>query len=594
MWFSSAIRYALFCLFVVLTFLSGFAASRAMAAELDGEGMVTVGDAVVALKVAAGLLPSSMVFADVDNDGAIGLQEALSALQIAAYLRTAPANPLSITISADHGRVTSALATISQGATLTTTAADGAAYTLWIPPTALLADETITMTPVVSIQGIEFDGGLLCGVQLAPAGLAMLTPATLTVSLANPVTEAELINVAFRGEGRETFLSRANLPNSTTLVVPISHFSGTAAGSGSDGNRTVVTGSTPTQPQDQWSQAGENLLNDAKNQGRMPTPEEWEPLFRKWYQESIKPKANAGETDENVLPCAIVEFMRWDREMSTIARELLDDFATEREQTLVTLGRGMVNAFDNMETRCHEDKDPNEAGNMLRLSREARCLLMFMDVYEKYPEFDQVFNLDAVLAKMRDCLRFEVGFDSTLDHVFVDSGCSARTRYTATSTVVPMEEYPYPLRDFTADPATVSDAYDCPDMHDTYGFDGEFTARYLHLVIHSKPLRCGEDAVPYQYPAVGVLMYYPFPVNPNALGMNPLFGVYMATHQDDFETDDAMVQFLGPHYIVRDFTPGEGDILLQKTVSQIDNLGDEVVSEETLFTIKHVPQKSAP
>ena len=78
--------------------------------------------------------------------------------------------PANVTTTTDPGRTASARITVS-GGTLQATGSDGTVYTLTIPPDALLADTTISMTPLTGASGLDLSGGRFLGVQFEPDGL---------------------------------------------------------------------------------------------------------------------------------------------------------------------------------------------------------------------------------------------------------------------------------------------------------------------------------------------------------------------------------------------------------------------------------------
>ena len=65
-------------------------------------------------------------------------------------------HPANVTPVLDHGRTSTARIPVS-GGTLQATGADGTLYTLIVPPNALLADTTISMTPLSGVTGLGGD-----------------------------------------------------------------------------------------------------------------------------------------------------------------------------------------------------------------------------------------------------------------------------------------------------------------------------------------------------------------------------------------------------------------------------------------------------
>lgn len=115
------------------------------------------------------------------------------------------------------------------GGTLTTTSGAGIAYTLEIPAGALLDEFEIAMTPVTSIKGIPYAGGLEGAVQLQPSGLNLLTPAVLTIgATAAPTAEQSLVGFLYEGDAAAFELAAGGEAGGEMRVM-VSHFSGAGA-----------------------------------------------------------------------------------------------------------------------------------------------------------------------------------------------------------------------------------------------------------------------------------------------------------------------------------------------------------------------------
>ncbi|MGC9985143.1 MAG: hypothetical protein ABSF35_16130, partial [Polyangia bacterium] len=132
-------------------------------------------------------------------------------------------NPLSVSPVLDPTHATVAVITATAGGSITATAADGTIYTLAIPADALLFDTEITLTPVTSIGGLPFSGGLQAAVQIAPDGLYLYQVATLSIAPATAVLSSKQIGFGYYGSGTEFHLEALT---TTGLVFGIQHFSG--------------------------------------------------------------------------------------------------------------------------------------------------------------------------------------------------------------------------------------------------------------------------------------------------------------------------------------------------------------------------------
>ena len=131
--------------------------------------------------------------------------------------------------SLDTGAATSVTITPAGGIIRTTSG--GTTYELEFPIGALDADTTITLTPVTAIPGLPFSGGLTDAVQLAPAGLQLVRPATLRLTLPGPVDPTGLLGFVFDDAGAN-FEAVPVVVNGATLSLQVEHFSTAGAAQG--------------------------------------------------------------------------------------------------------------------------------------------------------------------------------------------------------------------------------------------------------------------------------------------------------------------------------------------------------------------------
>ena len=109
-------------------------------------------------------------------------------------------HPTSVSVTLDGTKAATALIPVT-GGTLATTGADGSVFTLTIPEKALGGDEKVTMTPLSSMTGLPFSGGLVAGVQLEPEGLQLFRMATLTIKPGEDVPIAKQVAISYHGTG---------------------------------------------------------------------------------------------------------------------------------------------------------------------------------------------------------------------------------------------------------------------------------------------------------------------------------------------------------------------------------------------------------
>jgi hypothetical protein len=97
--------------------------------------------------------------------------------------------PIDAAVIPDTARAAGEMIRAANGGRVKATGGDGTAYTLEIPPYALVFDTTITLTPVERFDGVALvtQPSNTFGVSMEPDGLELFVPATLRVRPVEPV-----------------------------------------------------------------------------------------------------------------------------------------------------------------------------------------------------------------------------------------------------------------------------------------------------------------------------------------------------------------------------------------------------------------------
>jgi len=115
------------------------------------------------------------------------------------------------------------------GGTVSTTSNAGVTYTLDVPAGALPGDVEIAITPVTSIKGLPYSGGIEGAVRLGPSGLVLLKPAELTIgTTASPTGTQRLVGFLYEGDA-DTIDETVAGQIGSEISVLVSHFSGAGA-----------------------------------------------------------------------------------------------------------------------------------------------------------------------------------------------------------------------------------------------------------------------------------------------------------------------------------------------------------------------------
>jgi hypothetical protein len=313
----------------------------------------------------------------------------------AAHL-SAP-NPLSIEVAVDSSRaMTKTIST--EGGMLTATAASGVRFTLTFGPDALLSDEEIVMTPLNAADGMPLSGGLAAGVQLAPDGLLLMHPVTLTIEGA-PSPAAGLRSVGFGYEGNgDEFHLRPLVQDGDRSTLQLMHFSGYGVTAGTEAEiQTQATEHAPTAPDDQAAQQ--------EAAGEMDSAA----VMRRWFETSIVQDLIAGRGGDLAALEEVISF--WPAWVNMVERlELTEELADLIDTGWKHLLLGLANAVDLGAVACKQ----GDASQVVKLLRWVRIIRLLPAEPRRGWISDDYLNKTMTPMALR-CATFEMDFDSTLE-----------------------------------------------------------------------------------------------------------------------------------------------------------------------------------
>ncbi|MFP4068314.1 MAG: hypothetical protein ACLFS5_12545 [Spirochaetaceae bacterium] len=297
---------------------------------------------------------------------------------------------------------------------------DVAVMSLNIPEDALPYETGISMTAISTIDCPTLSGGIIAGVDFEPDGLQLLKPATLAIEPKDPQVIPELLTVgaehrltgfSYYGDGSEFhYYPYWIVDDAVHMVLP--HFSGYGAGGSSAGDRQEQTSTyLPTDAHAQAEQEAaiilgeeaERLANDPDGDGTI-SDESQEALLeiaQQWLETSVLPMTEDAETDDQLLDCAIIEWLSWEAQlqMHGLMEGGTHPFETEVAEIRQSIRTGLENAVDKAHERAVSNNDASEVHRLLALEAQARLLgFEDIDVSEEYEKM----------------MRFELEFESTM------------------------------------------------------------------------------------------------------------------------------------------------------------------------------------
>ncbi len=249
-------------------------------------------------------------------------------------------NPLTVQVVVDESLAVSAVISTT-GGTLTAQAADGTKFTLTFPEGALQSDENITLTPVSSVEGLPFSGGLVGGVQMAPEGLRLFQPATLTIESPKTVAAEGFETVAFgyHQDGEGVYLNPSTVTGNI-LTLELWHFSGKAAAQATPAEiQTQQQQYVPSIAEDAFTQRVQEAIGLERQAQLMGEPDpnflnRMSEFLREAYDSFIAPQLPIALEDCAKAPAILSRALSWARQAELLGVE--DEFRAEIDKIIDT------------------------------------------------------------------------------------------------------------------------------------------------------------------------------------------------------------------------------------------------------------------
>ncbi len=498
-----------------------------------------------------------------------------------------PASGAEITLQSqlDTAHAVSQLVTVAGGGTLTTTGTDGSAYTLTLPPSSVLYDVTVTMTPVRALGGLPASGGLKAGVQLEPDGMQLGVPATLDIVAASPVPVAQEISLSYGGNGRQAYAYGLGV-NASRTRFSIFHFSGWAIAQGTDAQQKSFLQSKVDSASSQISQRlapiisaerQRQLLGTANDEGSAEFNAAMQAGLEEAYRSVVQPAMDTAESladsgGIDAVEPALQAFLSWERQLQLLGMDILQ---AERTALFQQMDRILEKVRKNMRDRCVNQHDISMAVRLMALARQQALL---------------TGNPGPALDDAQRCLTFKLDFETVLTtgsapelwkiHV---RALGVRLPLGGAAPGVPLASAPLELLDFEAWHG--EDCTNAYDVHVAVPFkvnsarlvwstkDGKQDVVGVELVIEPGGIS-GSYTMTCPSPPPAPPFVQIFPIDPNFLR-----GDFTYNHVQDVDP-------AGNGYRIVDWDMIRGAVYARKTFAT----SADPIHEMTTFDLKHAPE----
>lgn len=317
-------------------------------------------------------------------------------------------NPLNVQVKVDS-KITASAVISATGGTLSVQGADGTKFTLTFPKGALFNDERITLTPITAVDGLPFSGELVGGVQMAPEGLRLFQPATLTIE--SPKTVAakgfETVAFAYHQNGEGLYLNTAEVKGNL-LTLEVWHFSGEGAAQATSAEIQTQQQRVPSNAEDAFTQRVREYLGRERQAqllpGQNPDPDMQRTMgefLREAYDRFIGPQLPIALTNCEAAPAILSKALGWLRQVQLLGYG--DRFQAESTLITDTMLQALVNCYNKAYDKCVANDDLSQIVVMLAYLRQGQLL----GVGDR---LDQ--------SKIEKCGSFDLEFESTIRREF--------------------------------------------------------------------------------------------------------------------------------------------------------------------------------
>jgi hypothetical protein len=344
-----------------------------------------------------------------------------------------PANPLTVQAVPDTARTVQARIPV-EGGSISATAADGTSFLLTVPPDALTFPISVTLTPMQSIGNVPLSGGMLGAVQIEPAELILLEPATLTIDAPDRNTTDDLLTVGFAydGTGSEFHLRPTEVLSTTqegvqlqgnrrTATQRIRVFRGYGAGRGTRSDVSRQQRQHP--PTDPMAASDQRLVTSISRSAMQQS-------LADDYAAVVQPPLVSAEANSAYLDHAVQSYGRWLDNVRGLKME--QEFAAQIQAARESIRTAVEHAIEQEYQRCVSYRS-------IYAGREMQRYLRYLMVYAL------PYDTSRIEEKIRDCFTFRLEFDSTITHISTTTDGPRQTVVQVRSavTLVPGTRYWY-------------------------------------------------------------------------------------------------------------------------------------------------------
>ena len=291
-----------------------------------------------------------------------------------------PAHQITVSVSADTKAAVSGAISSSAGGSLKATGANGVQYVLHFPPGALAGDETVSMTPLSAVHGSPL-GNLVGAVAVAPDGMELVKPATLTLLTTEHVSPQQDAGFA-AGFGKDFSLYPLSAPGKASTPGKAPALAGDDAGgtfmsvsmlstygvsSATNAQVSTAVANPPFTTEAQFQQLLVAALRDAQ-------VDTIDSLLAAYFTQVVTPLVNQGLKDYTQMDAAVDSLLLWANTVASLGFSTDSKTAAYFRKYLPLLTELLVYEAQKVYEHCKANRDLGDLRQLLLGQRQAALL----------------------------------------------------------------------------------------------------------------------------------------------------------------------------------------------------------------------------
>lgn len=289
----------------------------------------------------------------------------------------------------------------AKGGSLSLEGDQGKRINLDFPKMSILGTSDITVTQIQNIDGLPAGATLINGVQINSLEDKLGKLATLDVELPEEVSGKRLLGFVYDQDGKNFRRFPVEIKDGKAIF-SLDHFSGYGVISVDDSYKDPPTKLQVREEAQlkvrELLKGNEGLTEELKSQILS--------IMQDWYQRAVKPGLEKAKQNDELVIDAVHEFVVWWQGAQSLGMDK-DTLKNESEEGKRLSAEAIKNASEKAYQKCTKEKDPAQAGKLMKLYALAHLL---------GTEGISGLNVEDIKNKVIKCANFEVKFTSQMVH----------------------------------------------------------------------------------------------------------------------------------------------------------------------------------